>query len=167
MSFSIYIYLCQIQNVFSMCGSVQGKSGGPCNKRSTATGDRVVMAAETTFQASTLLRWYLCLIFLVCILRHLFCMLSILHVTVKICFWVCVCVCECLCLHACVSTRTCMCAYTATPVSTHLSLWIRWLIFTKVDINSISLEPTPMLYPSISYYSYKHMQDSCTCVGGK
>jgi hypothetical protein len=80
-----YIYLCQKQNVFSMCGSIHRKSDGFCNKRSTVTGDRIVMAAETTFQASTLLGWYLCLIFLVCISCHLFRTLtcSILYVTCK------------------------------------------------------------------------------------
>ena len=38
---------------FLVC--IHRKSGGLCNKRSTFTGDRVVMDSETTFQASTLL----------------------------------------------------------------------------------------------------------------
>jgi len=116
---SIYIYLCQIQNVFSMCGSIQRKSGGSCNKRSTVTGDRVVKAAETTFQASTLLRQYLCLIFLVSILCHIFCMLSILPCNSKnklssVCVCVCVsmfaCTCECTHMHVCIHSHTCLSA---------------------------------------------------------
>jgi hypothetical protein len=121
MLFSTYIYLCQIQSVFSMCGSIHRKSGGFFKKRTTVIGGRVVMAAETTFQASTLLWWYLCLIFLVCILRHLFRTLSILHVTCKNrLLRVCVCVCVFACMCSCVCT--CICAYTATPMSPHLNL---------------------------------------------